>query len=270
MMVAITDLRSTKPQPNVEVEIYNFQQQLVGTAFTDEDGFANIDLKRKPYLLIAKQDRQRGYLRLDDGSALSMSMFDIGGQKNKKGVKGFIYGERGVWRPGDSLFVSFILQDANKVLPAKHPVVFELYTPQQQLFERIVRTTSVNGFYDFRTATETDDPTGNWLAKVKVGGSEFTKTIKIEAIKPNRLKIEMDFDSEILTNTSKSNGNLEVKWLHGAIAGNLKADVEMNLTKGSTAFKKYSDYQFDDPSKEFSTQEKMVFDGSLMKTEKQL
>ena len=265
MLVAITDIRSTDPQPNVEVEIYNYQQQKVGSAFTDEDGFAKIDLNRKPYLLIAKQDQQRGYLRLDDGSALSMSMFDIGGQKNKKGVKGFIYGERGVWRPGDSLFVSFILQDENRVLPPKHPVVFELYTPQQQLFERMVRTTSVNGFYDFRTATEIDDPTGNWLAKVKVGGSVFTKTIKIETIKPNRLKIKVDFGSEFLTNTSKSNGDLEVKWLHGAIAGNLKTDVEMNLTKGSTSFKEYPGYTFDDPSKTFRTQEKMVFEGHLDK-----
>ncbi|MDC0303625.1 MG2 domain-containing protein [Flavobacteriales bacterium] len=265
MLVAITDLRSTKPQPNVEVEIYNYQQQKIGSAFTDENGFANIDLNRKPYLLIAKRNKQRGYLRLDDGSALSMSMFDIGGQTNNKGVKGFMYGERGVWRPGDSLFISFILQDENKILPPKHPVVFELYTPRQQLFERIVRTTSVNGFYDFRTATEIDDPTGNWKAKVKVGGSVFTKTIKIETVKPNRLKIKVEFDSEILTNTSESNGNLEVKWLHGAIAGNLKADVELNLTKGSTSFKNYPGYTFDDLAKTFKPKEKMVFEGRLDK-----
>ncbi len=263
ILVAVTDIRTTKPQPNVEVEIYNYQQQLVGSSVTDAKGFVNIDLKRKPYLLVAKKDRQRGYLRLDDGSALSMSMFDIGGQKTKKGVKGFIYGERGVWRPGDSLFVSFILQDENNVLPKKHPVVFELYTPQRQLFERKVKTTSVNGFYDFRTATEMDDPTGNWLAKIKVGGSTFTKTIKIESIKPNRLKIKMDFGAEILTDVSKAEGKLEVKWLHGAIADNLKADIEMNLTKGSTSFKKYEDYQFDDPSKVFRAQEKMVFEGKL-------
>ncbi len=263
LLVAITDLVSTKPQPNVEVEIYNYQQQKVGSAFTDDQGFAKIDLTRKPYLLIAKRDRQRGYLRLDDGTALSLSMFDIGGQQTTKGIKGFIYGERGVWRPGDSLFVSFILQDQNKVLPTKHPVVFELYTPQQQLFERIVKTTSINNFYDFRTATKMDDPTGNWTAKVKVGGSVFSKTIKIETIKPNRLKIKMDFGSEILTNNSKSEGELEVKWLHGAIAANLKSDVEMNLTKGSTSFEKYPDYQFDDPAKDFNPQEKMVFEGTL-------
>lgn len=263
MLVAVTDLKTTEPISNVEVEIYNFQEQLVGSAKTDADGFVNIDLKRKPYLLIAKKDKQRGYLRLDDGNALSLSMFDIGGQHNKKGVKGFIYGERGVWRPGDSLYVAFILQDQNNVLPKDHPVVFELYTPQQQLFERKVRTTSVNNFFDFRTATDADAPTGNWLAKVKVGGSVFTKTIKIETVKPNRLKIKLDFDTEVLTDKKQADGKMEVKWLHGAIAGNLKADVEMNLSTGSTAFKKYPDYVFDDPAKSFSTQQKMVFEGTL-------
>lgn len=263
MLVAVTDLRTTDPLSNVQVEIYNYQQQLVGNATTDGDGFVKIDLKRKPYLLVAKKEGQRGYLRLDDGSALSLSMFDIGGQRNPKGVKGYIYGERGVWRPGDSLYLTFILQDLNKLLPKDHPVVFELYTPQQQLFERKVRTTSVNGFYDFRTATEQDAPTGNWLAKVKVGGSEFSRTVKIETVKPNRLKIKIDFGTEVLTNASKPKGTMEVKWLHGAIADNLKADVEMHLSKGSTSFKKYPDHVFDDPAKDFDAEDKIVFDGKL-------
>lgn len=263
MLVAVTDLRTTDPLSDVEVEIYNFQQQQIGSAKTNAEGFVNIDLTRKPYLLIAKKGGQRGYLRLDDGNALSLSMFDIGGQRNTKGVKGMIYGERGVWRPGDSLYLSFILQDMDNVLPAGHPVVFELYTPQQQLFERKVRTTSVNGFYDFRSSTQKDSPTGNWTAKVKVGGSEFTKVIKVETVKPNRLKIKLDFDSEVLTDQKPSKGEMEVKWLHGAIAGNLKADVEMNLNKGTTSFDKYPDYVFDDPAKEFNPQEKMVFEGKL-------
>ena len=48
-----------------------------------------------------------GYLKLDDGSALSMSMFDVGGTETQDGLKGFMYGDRGVWRPGDSLFITF-------------------------------------------------------------------------------------------------------------------------------------------------------------------
>ena len=263
MTVAITDLKTTEPISGVSVEMYNFQHQLIGTQETDADGFVQIDLKKKPFLLIAKKDKQRGYLRLDDGTALSLSMFDIGGQQVKKGIKGYIYGERGVWRPGDSLFISFILEDKNKVLPENHPVVLELYTPENQLYERKVSTKSVNNFYDFRTATKADAPTGNWLAKVKIGGSAFTKTIKIETIKPNRLKINLDFHKKFLSNIGANNGDLEVKWLHGAIAGNLKVDIELKMTKAKTAFDKYAGYSFDDASKTFYSEDEIVFAGKL-------
>ena len=73
----------------------------------------------------------------------------------------------------------------------------------------------------------------------------------------------MIFTKPFLSNNKKSKGDLEVKWLHGAIAENLKVDVELKLTKGSTAFKQFKDYTFDDPSKEFTSEEKIIFDGKL-------
>lgn len=265
LIVAVTDIKTTQPKSGVKIEIYNYQNRLLAEQSTNSDGMATISLENKPFLLVAKDGNQRGYLRLDDGSSLSLSMFDINGQENKKGVKGFIYGERGVWRPGDSLFLSFILEDKNNSLPPNHPVILELYTPENQLYERKVKTTAVNGFYDFRTATAEDAPTGNWFAKVKVGGSSFGKTLKIEAIKPNRLKINLDFHTELLKNSSQK-GDLQVKWLHGAVAQNLKADIEVTLKKGITNFKNYPGYCFDDPAKEFESEEQKVFEGNLNAT----
>ena len=180
-------------------------------------------------------------MRVDDGSALSLSMFDVGGERNSKGVKGFIYGERGVWRPGDSLFLSFILEDKNESLPEDHPVVFELYTPENQLFQRMVKTNGLNGFYDLRTATASTSPTGNWLAKVKVGNSSFSKSLKIEAVKPNRLKIKVEFEDKVLSK-GNTDGTLSAKWLHGADADGLRATMEMNLSSGNTSFEEHPDY----------------------------
>ncbi len=263
LKVVVTDLRTTDPLPGVKLKIYNFQNRLMTEAKTDGDGMANIGLTKKPFLLVATNGKQVGYLRLDDGSALSMSMFNIGGQENQKGVKGFLYGERGVWRPGDTVFLNFIMEDELATIPDNHPVVLELYTPENQLIKRIVRTTSLNGFYNFTFETEPDAPTGKWLAKVKIGGSEFTQTIRIEAIKPNRLKIIIDFGNEILTNIGGQKGQLQAKWLHGATAKNLKADVETILAEGKTNFKNYPDYHFDDPAKNFEAQEKTIFEGNL-------
>ncbi|HPR61884.1 MAG TPA: DNA-3-methyladenine glycosylase, partial [Prolixibacteraceae bacterium] len=41
-------------------------------------------------------------------------------------------------------------------------------------------------------------PTGYWNAKVIVGGATFNKTLRIETIKPNRLKIKLDFGKDKL------------------------------------------------------------------------
>ena len=261
MVAAVADIRTTDPMSGVEVSIYNFQNKLINSGTTNDKGLLEIDLTKKPFLLVAKKDGQYGYLRLDDGMALSMSMFDVGGQKIQEGVKGYIYGERGVWRPGDSLFVSFVLEDKNLVLPKKHPVVFELYTPEQQLYDRKVSTNSVNGFYDFRTVTDQDAPTGNWLAKVKLGGSVFSKSLKIETVKPNRLKIKLDFEKDYLSDIGDQTGNLELKWLHGAIAKNLRADIALQFSRSSKAFEAYNDYVFDDPSKDFYSEENIIYEG---------
>lgn len=266
LLVAVTDLLNTEPVSGVDVEVYNYQDQLMETAKTDNEGFATIDLRKKPFLLVAKWNGQYGYLRLDDGSALSLSMFDVEGQRLEKGVKGFIYGERGVWRPRDTLFLSFILEDKNNQIPQNHPVVFELYTPQNQLYHRVVKTSSVNDFYRFTTTTEEESPTGNWLAKVKVGASSFTKTIKIETVKPNRLKINLDYHTDFIKGGSTAKGDLSVKWLHGAVARNLDVDVSMKLSHGKTSFKSFPKFNFDNPAKTFETEEKVIFNSSVDET----
>ncbi|MDX2430276.1 MAG: MG2 domain-containing protein [Bacteroides sp.] len=262
LFVAVTSLVSTETLSGVEVEIYNYQNQLMAVRLSDSKGMASIPLLSKPFLLIAKYGTQRGYLRLDDGSALSTSMFDVGGSKNPQGLKGYLYGERGVWRPGDSIYMTFVLEDKNQILPGNHPVRFEMFTPESQLYLNQTQTSGLNGVYDFRTATEADAPTGDWLAKVSVGGTSFTKTVKIETVKPNRLKIEIDFGTELLKKGPIA-GKLNAKWLHGALARNLKADIELDLRTATTAFTAYPDYVFDDPAKSFDAEEQLIFEGKL-------
>ncbi|MFM7851889.1 MAG: MG2 domain-containing protein, partial [Flammeovirgaceae bacterium] len=190
--VFATDLKTTEPLSGINIEFYDFQLQSLGKVSTDSEGKATLTSKLTPFAVIAKNGTQRGYMRLVDGESLSLSGFDVSGESVNKGLKGFLYGERGVWRPGDSLYLSFILEDKNKTLPATHPVVFELQNPQGVVTSRLVKSSSENGFYKFLTATAADAPTGNWLGKVKVGGTEFSQQIKIETVKPNRLKINLN------------------------------------------------------------------------------
>lgn len=264
MLFAVNDIKTTMPLENVELELYNFQNQLITSFKSDENGMAEVSLpKKKPFLLVAKNGTQRGYLKLDDGSALSLSAFDVGGQDVQKGIKGMIYGERGVWRPGDTLFLGFILEDKQNVLPPTHPVTMELYNARGQLVTRTVKSTDVNGFYTFPTPTDPDAPTGYWMCKVKVGGAVFTKNLKVETIMPNRLKINMDFGTDGLASKADDKINLESKWLVGAPAKNLNAQVDVSLYASDTKFTGFDNYEFDDPATSFYTENQTVFEGQL-------
>lgn len=262
--VFVNDLKTTSPLAGVTIDVYDFQQQVIGTATTANDGKAVINSKGAPFALVAKNGNQRGYLKLFDGEALSISNFDVGGEKITKGLKGFLYGDRGVWRPGDSLFLTFILQDKMNLLPENHPVVLELQDPQGQVANRLVRSSGENGFYNFATATRSDAPTGGWTARVKVGGAEFTQPIKIETVKPNRLKINLDFGVEkIIAGNANVSGKLQINWLHGAPGRNLKAQFEVVLTPGETKFARYPDFTFEDPSQRFTSEVQTIFEGSV-------
>lgn len=259
--VVVTNLLNATPENGVEIVAYNFQQQKVGSGSSDNKGMVTFTLSGKPYLIKAQKNNDFGYLRIDEGAALSMSMFNVSGKQHPKGLKGYLYGERGVWRPGDSLYLGFFLDDSQHPIPENHPVVMELYNPMGQITDRKVRSSSVKGLYDFRTATPADAPTGNWLAKVKVGGATFTKELKIETIKPNRLKMKLDFEQEMLSSaTNHPTANLQVNWLHGAPGVNLRTEVNMKLMPAKTSFEKYPGFLFDDQARSFYASEQTVFD----------
>ncbi|MFZ5939096.1 MAG: alpha-2-macroglobulin family protein [Bacteroidota bacterium] len=260
--VTVTDLIKSGPLSGATVRLYNYQQQLMAEETTNSDGTAVFKTGSQPFLVVAEQGVQKGYLRLIDGAALSSSMFDVSGVVINKGLKGFIYGDRGVWRPGDSLYLSFILNDKANPLPENHPVLFELKDPQGKIVARKVSTGNKSGFYSFHTKTAQDAITGNYTVSVKAGGTSFSKLLSVETVKPNRLKIELDFGTDtIFAAHGEIAGKISSRWLTGAKASNLKAEVEVILFPVKTSFKKYDGYIFDDPTRELSSYPTTIYSG---------
>ncbi len=262
--VTVTDLRTAAPVKNAEVSLYSFVGKKLATGKTDENG--NIAFGEaaslKTCVITASNGNCSSFLKISGGTSLSTSHFEIGGEKAVNGVKGAIYGERGVWRPGDDIHLTFVLQDLNKSLPADIPVNFTLTDPLGRTSDTQVLTNSVNGFYAISTKTFSDSSTGNWVAKVKIGGREWSKSLKVEAVVPNKLAVELEFLGDYLTPDSNK-FKLSGSWLHGAPVPNYSADVSVMFTQAATTFNKFNDYTFTNSSRSFSSDREIVWSGSL-------
>ena len=263
LWIAVSNILDTNPVGKAQVTVYNFQLQPIGKGETNGEGFVEISSKGTPFIVVAEAEKQKAYVRVVDGEEQSVSRFDVGGKEIQKGLKGFIYGERGVWRPGDTLHISFILEDREKRIPDKHPVALEIYNPKGQFYTKMISTQGMNGFYTFAVPTLAGVPCCLWNAFILVGVTTFHKGLRIETIKPNRLKINLTLP-KILQSTDKNvTVPLASAWLTGATASKLKAKVEMSLSKVNTQFKNYGQYIFNDPATDFTTIKTDVFDGIL-------
>jgi len=261
--VFATDLRTAEVIEGLEISVYDFQQQIITERITNSDGITTFHSKtEEPWLIMANRDGEFAYIKIKGGNSLSYSRFDTKGIMPNNGIAAFIYGDRGVWRPGDTLFLTMIAMNINDKLPENHPAKLKLYNPKSKIIVEKTLPTSINGFYSFVIATSPDDITGIWRAEFTLGGSSFSKRLRIENLKPNRLKISLNFDNKTLI-TDKNKATIKVRWLHGGIASGLKADITATLRTTNTIFDKYKEYIFNDIGRYFSPDEITVLDKKL-------
>ncbi len=262
--VIATQLDSANPLSNAQITAYNYQLQPIGTGTTDSYGMLQLDTDGQAFYIQARSGDQLGYLRLRNNEALPTNQFDVSGEQIKAGLKGAIYGERDVWRPGDDVFLTFVLEDKTKQLPAMHPATLDVFDPRGKKVVAQTNVQPLNGFYTFKFATDESAPTGNYRAVVHVGNRFFDKLLKIETITPNRIKVELTPAATPLSvATMPTQVELFAQWLQGATAKNLKADSELKLLPRKTQFDGYTQFVFDDEARSFTGSSQKVFDGKL-------
>ena len=137
LIVYTTDLVSARPKGSCKVRAYDRQNQQLAEAVPDSEagsasaGRAVLICGDDPLMVLAEANGDAAFVRVERGAALSLSNFDVGGTTDTKGIKGYLFGERGVWRPGDEIYLTLIVASDNP-LPENHPASLEFYNPNGQ------------------------------------------------------------------------------------------------------------------------------------------
>ncbi|MDR0766315.1 MAG: alpha-2-macroglobulin [Odoribacteraceae bacterium] len=255
--VAVTDLLSAAPVENCTVDFYNFQNQKIDSARTNANGIVVSKINGKAFTIVARKGNDKAYLKVSDNLSLSFSNFDVGGEVVQQGLKGFIYGERDAWRPGDDIYLSFILEDKEGMIPAGHPVIAELYDPNGNVVQVKRDARNEHGLYCFPFKTDKDAMTGYWRVVVKVGGASFSRSVRVETVKPNRLSINIQLPGQVIGRTARV--PVQTRWLHGAKTSLLETNTTLKLTPGRTTFPGFEGYVFDHDVEYYS--ESTLFEG---------
>lgn len=255
------DVLRARPVSGLLLSLFDFQNRKLETAVTDGGGHAFFE--NNGLYIYGTNASGIALIRLKD-APWNVSTFDVGGAVGgKKGTDVFMYADRGVHRPGDTIHLSAIIRMNRGVPPSKQPVILRVKNPMGQIAHEARESCEFNGHVSFAIKTDMNDPTGDWLAELSVGDQKFVKKLKIETVKPFRLKIHVDIPAEFHPPHKDLAGTVAAKYLFGAPAAELAVKVKAELSGRDFTTREYPDFIFSSPLMQFARRSETILDTRL-------
>jgi uncharacterized protein YfaS (alpha-2-macroglobulin family) len=238
--VLVRSLASALPVSGIEVRLIARDNEVLAAKHTDGAGYIRFDpgFSRgtggaAPGLLVA-EDGKGDYGFLD----LSTSAFDL----SDRGVKGraapaaldaFVYTERGVYRPGETVFLTALLRDAAGASVPAAPLTLVIKRPDGIEYKRLETKDEGGGGRSLALPLLPDSATGTWRVEAfsdpkaaAVGRTSFL----VEDYVPERL----DFSLSPAANAVWGGGEVEIsaqaRYLYGAPAAGLEISGEVEIS----------------------------------------
>lgn len=241
LFVYTSDLSTGKAMDGVEVSLINNK----GTRkiYTNHDGLGifNIDSNENWELILAEKDGEISFIN-QYNDYINYSLADNSGIVKKSGTDAFIYTERGVYRPGDSVYISSIIFEEDKKLPENLPLLIKIYNPLGKQYAELKGENLGNNLYAFKLDTQMSDPTGKWKIDLFIGEllikSQF---LSIETIVPPVIRVKNTLDSKV-----KNTLNVEIfsEYLFGMPSKNLNYNTQLELRLARNPFTSYQNFSF--------------------------
>jgi alpha-2-macroglobulin len=132
-------------------------------------------------------------------SALSAGDLDLGGRAYlRSGFEAFVYTDRGVYRPGETVHLRAIVRGPDQSMPPEFPVRWQLRRPDLHNWKAQVVQLDADGAASMELQIPDDLPTGRWTAEIGLPSddrrSERTfgsTTFLIEEFMPQRMKVTL-------------------------------------------------------------------------------
>lgn len=252
VVVFVNSILNATPIADVEVTLVSSNNQQVYTAATNSNGIATFDnvSKKAPdfhiKMVTCQKNSDFNYLFFDH-SQIETSRFDVGGvNDNPSGYDAYLYGDRDIYRPGETIHLNTIVRD-EQLKPLKNaPIKIKLTLPNGKDFTTKKGTLNAEGAFATSIVLPASIVTGTYTAEVYTANDILlqSKYLSIEEFLPDRIKINTTLSSTSLFLNQKLSVNAKAENFFGPPAANRNYEMEMSLKRKYFAPKGFEHYGF--------------------------
>ena len=250
-VVFLNSLRTARPVSGATVRFISTNNQLMGTATSNGQGVARLDSvvgsPLKLGMVTATSGSDFSFINLKN-SQVETSRFEVGGlTSNAAHYQAFLYGDRDLYRPGDTIYTNTVVRaDDWRTPPAGLPVKVRLLLPTGQEYASLGEKLNAAGAVTSRFILPATAMTGLYSLEVLTGNDVLlsSKAVSVEEFIPDRLKVTVSAAPAVLGPGQTVTASLLAQNLFGPPAAGRRFEVEFSLKEKSFSAKNYSDYNF--------------------------
>jgi uncharacterized protein YfaS (alpha-2-macroglobulin family) len=282
--VVVRSLKSAKTVAGVRVALVARNGEDLGEAKSDDQGrvrFLRPLLKGenalKPKMVMA-YGAQGDLAVLDlDRSPVDLSKQGVGGRNGPapdedetggriagKEIDGYLYADRGIYRPGETVHLTALVRDlqSRAIKDRKGEVVVR--RPSGVEFKRYAFDGAPKGAVSLDVALPKSSPRGRWTAKLEIEGLDDSAgelSFSVEDFAPQRLAVDTDGRANVPVAAGETRQvSVSARFLYGAAGAGLQTQGEARLAVDPNPFPAFKDYRWGDEKDAF--QEKLLELGS--------
>ncbi|TAL69945.1 MAG: hypothetical protein EPN82_04825 [Bacteroidetes bacterium] len=271
ILIFVNSIAKAEPIEGVEISIISTNNQTLLTGKTDKEGVVRFtDVKKRiegfaPRLVVAETTNDFNYIDLQE-TFIETSRYDVGGvYEYLEDVNTFIYSDRNIYRPGETVYLSAIVRNESMEAVKDVPVFLKIITPTGRTFTEMKKILNEEGSFEASFRTPDYVQTGEYSAEVYTGTNQLIGTYKfsVEDFIPDKIRLMLKSEKEYVFPGDLIGVNIDAEFLFGAKAAGLKYESNINLRHRPFVSKRFSDYDFNNSSMTNPIFEEVTKDGFL-------
>lgn len=254
LTVLARSLDDAQPLRNLTVTLYARNNEPLATIDTDSNGIAQFapGLMRgeqglTPTVLMATTEAgDFSYLDIT-APAFDLSDRGVGGRVVGGPYDAFLYTDRGVYRPGETVQLVALLRDARGDALTGLPLSVQLVRPDGSVARTIQAVERGEGGYYVPIEFSTVTPTGRWEAYAYVdpeGDPVGSAGFLIEDVVPAQIEVDLSSQATALTADSPLTVSIDARYLYGAPGADLATQAQLLIERDADPFPEFPKYHF--------------------------
>jgi uncharacterized protein YfaS (alpha-2-macroglobulin family) len=244
--VFVRSLDGGRALDRITVKLYARNNEQLASAETDRHGqvtFApglmrGTDGKTATAVMVFRRDGDFAFLDLTK-PAFDLSDRGVGGRLAPQTADVFLYSDRGVYRPGETVHIGALLRDTAGGAETGLPLTLRLVRPDEVEANRFTLKDGGAGGYGLDIPISPSARTGSWTVEAYLdpkGSAIGSMTFLVEDVVPAHIEAKLTSDAKAVIPGKPTNVDLASKYLYGAPAANLVVKATLVIEQDSAPF----------------------------------